>query len=192
MNKLLGLTSVVFAILLAGCGLIKEQRQVAISKIYTDLQEVAKEVPAILSLNKGESPQILISEDFSPRLARNKHTDYFEVVEVQGVKDQAFSLMVHAVCDCLGVRKWAVLSEVYLVSPSGKEVQLSQSGLQTRQVSGIFSDAGTHKLIIVAASKYSGQRMGRISGYIFAANAAVPLSLPLTVHPTGTLKLEYK
>ncbi|WHI50453.1 hypothetical protein P3339_18720 [Microbulbifer sp. MLAF003] len=194
MKKILKLIVVTLAVFLSGCGLIKEKRQLAISEVYTSLDSAASEVPSMLKLSRGDSLQIEISEGLSPRLKRGEHTDYFEVVEVEGAKETEFSLVLHAMCDCLGLRKWAVLSEVYLVSPSGKQVELHRSGLQSMTVAGEFKEMGPHKFIIIASSKYEGQKMGSIDGYLPLGKPAqvIELSLPLTVHPTGTLKVEYE
>lgn len=178
-------------ILSSGCGLMKEQRQLAISEVYADLNS-ATQVPALVKLEKGDSLQILISEDSSPRIQREGYTDYFEVVDLEGIENQRFYLELHAMCDCLGFRKWAVLSEAFLINPSGELVDLNPTGLQSRLTSGVFKESGSHKLFIIAASKYKGKKMGVVRGYYDGTNTISEMSVPLIVHPTGTIKLEYK
>jgi hypothetical protein len=161
--------------------------------VFKEVATAAKDVPAVFSVVKGGSKRINIKDNVSPKILYNGRVEYFEVVEIDGTKDSEFSFFVYAICDCIGLRKWAVLSESLLVDPDGKLVEIKETGdLQTRNLVGKFPKSGIYKLLILANSKYSGMTMGEVVGQFNYSDPNTRFSLPLTIHPTGMVKVKWK
>lgn len=159
---------------------------------YHDINTAAKDIPAILELQKDSFENININKDVSPKINREGRVEYLEMVQLKGKKDDRFSIVISSLCDCLGFRKWAVLADPFMFSPEGTPINLKKEGtLITQNITGTFPQDGTYKLMIIANTKYLDQKMGSINGYWDYSNSASGFSLPLTVYPTGVVQVEW-
>jgi len=182
------------ALLLNGCAsMLGQQRKEPVPKaLFRGIKAAAFGVPALLTVPYGDSERVIIKEKVSPRIRYDDSTDYFEIIDIEVKEQSNFTFVIFAPCDCLGFRKWAVRSESFLIAPDGQLVELNDVGdRQARILTGIFSRPGTHKLIVIAKSKFNGQLIGRISGQLTHSNAATNFGIPMVAHPTGTVLVEW-
>jgi len=173
--------------------MLSEQRKEAVTNMpFKGIRTAAFAVPAVLAVSHGNFENIIIKESVSPRIEYDGSTDYFEVIDVDVKEISNFTFVLNALCDCLGFRKWAVLSEAFLIAPDGKFVALKEVGsAQTRTLTGAFLRLGMHKLVVIAKSKFDGQLMGRISGQLDHLDPATKFGLPLVAHPTGVVQVNW-
>ena len=179
------LVCAILVCILTGC--ISTKRTSSIVTVYDDISIATTNVKPLVSLSYGTSQRILIEENVSPKIKLNfeEETDYFEVISIDGKKGQAFNLEVSALCDCLGFRKWGVLPDSFLISPEGQQVGVrNNTSIDQIRHTGNFPMDGKYKLMVIAKSKYVGQKIGDVKGYL--PNTST-ISLPVTVHPTGTV-----
>ena len=132
-----------------------------------------------------------ISKKVSPKLKNKNFEDLFEVIELNVVEEKDFQFRVHALCDCLGFRKWAINSKIFILDPAGNKVKTDteiEDSLQTKLIKGKFQSSGIYKMIVVADSEYTGKKLSDIEGNI----DGVSLSLPLVSHPEGNIQIKWK
>jgi len=179
------LVCAIFFCTLVACQSTK--RTSAITTVYDSIGAAATEVNPLVSLTYGKGERFLIQEGVSPRikLKLEKEIDYFEVASVEGKKGQAFNLEVSALCDCVGVRKWGVIPNSFLISPDGQQIGVTKNtAIDQIRHTGNFPMDGRYKLVVIAKSKYTGQKIGDVKGYL---PNSTTVSLPATAHPTGTI-----
>lgn len=152
---------------------------------YTDISLAAQSVSPILKLIVGGNERINIGQKESPKIIIDNITSNFEVLEIEGLKNQNFSINLYSACDCLGFRKWVISSAPYLFDPEGKKVDINIVGGQLKNISGHFPQTGKYRLLVVADTTYVGELAGRIdvSNYNF--------TVPLVIHPEGTVQVVY-
>lgn len=191
-NKCIAILSTL--LLLSGCvSMMGNTRNKSASvDTYHDISIAVRDTSPILELSKDDFKNINIDKDASPKIFREDRVEYFEIVELIGKENSAFSITVASLCDCLGFRKWAVLADPFMFGPDGSPVDLKKGGtLEVQTLTGSFPKSGTYKIIIIANTKYLDQKMGNINGYWDYSNSASGFTLPLTVHPTGLVQVAW-
>lgn len=191
-NKYIAILFSIF--LLSGCvSMMGNTRNKSASvDTYHDISTAVRDISPILEISKGDFKNINIDKDASPKILREDRVEYFEVVELTGQENTAFSIVVASLCDCLGFRKWAVLADPFMFGPDGSPVEIKKDGtLEVQTLTGTFPKSGTYKILIIANAKYLEQRMGSIHGYWDYSNSASGFTLPLTVHPTGLVQVTW-
>lgn len=180
------------AITLAGCvPFMTESRNGKFDTVFSDIVEAAKTVPPLITMKKGQDTPIKISTEKSPKLKRDNATDSFEVVSLTGKKDEAFTIQLGAICDCLGFRKWSAVPVPLLISPNGTQVTFSQEGETTAKIiRGTFPMDGEYKLIVIADTSLNNRVVGRAMGYDPATYSQ--FSVSITAHPEGTVIVWWK
>lgn len=163
-----------------------------------DGERVFESIPAALAalsptgtLSPGASTKLVISEKKSPSLKQGRLNNRFEILEVNGRKGQPFIFTTLAVCDCLGFRKWAVFAAPSLVDQTGQVVAHDKPGYapEMRTIDGVFPEDGRYYLVVVADRKFEGSEMGQIAA---TGLTGLPImGIPLTVHPTGDLIVQW-
>lgn len=179
--------SVFFVISLVGCASVRTD--VASSERYTDINSAAVHSKALASLKYDSFINIGIS-DISPSISIENASGKFEIVSVDGKKNQPFNFIVTSICDCLGFNKRAIYPTVYLLNDVGNVVSTEKTiNPKTRSVNGTYALDGTYKLLIIANSKNAGKKIGDAQGYI---GGVIPFAIDEVVHPTGSVNVSWK
>lgn len=181
-------------LLLSGCTSMMGNTRSKSTDVDTfhNIADAVKNTSPVLDVKKGDFRNINIDAEASPKIEREGRIEYFEIAELNGVRNADFSITVASLCDCLGFRKWAVLADSFIFSPDGTPVEVKKDGTPEVQIlTGKFPKDGKYKILVIANTKYLDQKMGTIHGYLDYTNSASGITLPLTVHPTGLIQVAW-
>lgn len=174
--------------LLSACANV-ERKESAADKMYKDAKSAAVATQPLMSVQKGKFVNIDITSN-SPSIQGQKKPNKFEVVSVNGRKDQKFNFIVAALCDCLGFRKWSIAPEAYLFDNNGELVaQETTLNPIAKSLTGSFPADGEYKVLVVADDTNDGSPIAEVPIQL----GLVPVAtLPQTVHPTGIVQVYWR
>lgn len=189
-----------FSVLLfAGCSVVpvtdlKRTEGFADKKI-SDITNAPKLIKPVGTLTLGKVVKITVDKKMSPVLVQGAVDSRFELVEVDGKKDQPFMINVVASCTCLGFAKKSIAPIAYLLDNSGTIVAQElpnkrpvddQFYKMRKRLKGKFPADGRYYVAVVA--DYHGGRNVRVGdavGYL----GFVPIKKTIYQYPTGDVFL---
>lgn len=170
-------------------------------KIYKAVGEAALDTAPLSPLNFGAIVNLDITVA-SPAVAGEKGNNKFEVLGLIGKKDQEFTISIMPLCDCLGVNKWLVSPDPYLLNTQGEIVaQIDKSGpppatnvrFVVKTLKGKFAADGEYKLAMIADNTHEGQKIAETGTSILMVGF-IPVPIPSideVVHPTGKVQVQW-
>jgi hypothetical protein len=181
------LSVAIFSIVLTACASVT-RTDVATNKIYPNIKAAVLDTKPLINVTYGEFVNVKI-ENVSPSVSGQKSLNKFEVVGLDGIKNQPFTIGVNSVCDCLGFKKWAVYPVAYLFDDSGAVIAQEKIGdPMSKILTGVFPADGHYKVLVIADNTNEGKKIGDAVGYM----GAFKFSLAETVHPTGLIQVNWQ
>lgn len=183
-------SSVILVSLLAGCATFKRTENLS-SSLYKSPAEASLAVKPIGKAIYGDFVNFNINEDLSPSLSRpDGGKNYFEVIEVDGKKDQPFDFVVASICDCLGFSKTTVLPEALLFGQTGtliaKAVRVPNP--VAKEMKGTFPYTGAYRMLVIADAAHEGEKISEAEGYL---PGAIPFGIPMTISVDGKVQVNW-
>jgi hypothetical protein len=176
-------------LVLTGCASMVREEALP-QEPFPSVAQAAKEVPALGELQQGKSELLNITSKKSPKVMHEDTSDYFEVVTVQGVQGEAFTIRADGHCTCLGMPKWIVNPRLYMFDEAGELVAESaidpEVGPLAAVIEGTYPATGTYDLVVLAESKYHRKRTGAIPGYL---NGVHIVTIPYTIREFGKVRV---
>jgi hypothetical protein len=177
--------------LLSGCaGIVRSDP--ASEKVYRDVSSAVLNTRPIGHVDHGSAQNVKIG-DQSPSLDADSIKGRFEIVTVRGEMGKKFEINSAAVCDCFGFRKYSVVPVSFLADTTGRVV-FKADGSSSQTLKGVFPADGTYHLVIVADKSKAGFRIGEIKAGLAYPSGFKPdvLTIPMTGHPTGLVRVKYE
>lgn len=187
-------TILAFISFVSGCASVATRTDNASDKKYTSVQAAVQETTALTNLIKGKTKGIQIKSE-SPYMLSNETSGRFEVVQLQGTKDEPFTIIANAKCDCWGFRKWSVMPIIYVTDNSGNViVKNATPGSSVNVIQGTFPQDGKYSVLIGADEKSEG-RVARTeqASIAFANGIYIPNAFTVAIksHPTGDVDVTW-
>jgi hypothetical protein len=183
------LVSLVLSLTLISCASVK-RTDIEATTTYSDVKTAALATKPLIEVKYSDFVNVKIS-DISPSVSGKSAPNKFEVISLAGVKDQAFTVVISSLCDCLGFRKWTVYPVAYMFDSAGGLVANEEKIVdpKVKILKGTFPNDGVYKIVVIADNTNKGKKIGEAIGYL----AGVPVfAVAETIHPTGLIQVNWQ
>lgn len=170
------------AVLLSSCATTRTKDLSA--EIFKDPAKASETVKPLVSVTYKHFVNLRIDDDLSPSLRRpDNGQNYFEVVGLEGKKDQPFHLAIYAICDCLGFSKTAILPDGLLYDTQGHLIarsKRSKKDPRMTELRGTFPKTGPYHLLVIADSTHEDEKIGHVVDYSNIVTGLFPPSIEIS------------
>lgn len=171
---------------LVACSNVR-RTEVPASEKYTDIKSAVKNIKPLSNIEYGKFIRLNIN-DLSPSVYLDDAAGRFEVVGIQGSKNQSFQIVLQSICDCTQFRNVTTSPLVYLLDSMGEVIAKEEIvDYRTRVLKGAFPSDGDYRVLVIANNKNEGKAVGE--GFVYIGG--MRFADPEFIHPTGMIRISW-
>lgn len=173
---------IALVVLLSSCATTRTKDLSA--EIFNDPAKASVTIQPLVNVPYAHFVNLRIDDDLSPSLRRSDNgQNYFEVVGLEGKKDQPFHLAIYAICDCLGFSKTSILPDGLLYDAQGHLIARSTRSAKDPRMTelrGTFTETGSYHLLVIADSTHEDEKIGKVLDYTTLFTTLFPPSIKIS------------